>query len=121
MAKFKISKSRINSTDVVVAGTAIARMIANISDMAQFIPARAAASAVLIILQTVQEIDNNKVACYKLARRTANILIDLKNRMAGRWDSAPQALLDNIEEYERLADPLPSFVHLLTHDDNPEY
>ena len=100
MAKIKFSKTRVNSTDVVVAGTAITSMIANIADMMQFIPARAAASAVLIILQTVQEIENNKIACYKLARRSANILLDLKTRMFGRWDSAPQALIENITHFE---------------------
>lgn len=101
MSKFRIVKTRINSKDAIFAATSIASIVSDVADMAQFIPARAAASIVLVILQTVQEIDNNKVACYKLARRSAKILVDLKNRMTGRWDSAPAALISNILEFEK--------------------
>ncbi|EJD04698.1 uncharacterized protein FOMMEDRAFT_153767 [Fomitiporia mediterranea MF3/22] len=102
MSKFKIVKKRVNSTDALVGATSIASIIANVADMAQCIPARAAASVVLVILKTVQEIDNNKITCYKLARRSAKILVDLNTHMAGRWDTAPKALVNNIHDFERV-------------------
>lgn len=101
MAKFKKVQTRVNATDALVAATSVASIIAHVSDMLQFIPARAAASVVLVILRTVQEIDNNKVSVYKLARRSAKILVDLKVRMSGRWDTATKALVENISDYEK--------------------
>ncbi|KAL5498101.1 hypothetical protein ACEPAH_2231 [Sanghuangporus vaninii] len=114
MAKFKVVKTRINATDALVAATSIASIVAHISDMLQFIPARAAASVILVILKTVQEIDNNKVAVYKLARRSAKILVDLKVRMIGRWETAPKALIENIRDYEKVLVCIRDFMQELT-------
>ena len=59
------------ATDALVAATSVASIIAHVSDMLQFTLARAAASVILVILRTIQEIDNNEVSVYKLARRSA--------------------------------------------------
>ncbi|KAL5510984.1 hypothetical protein ACEPAG_3703 [Sanghuangporus baumii] len=114
MAKFKVVKARVNATDALVAATSIASIVAHVSDMLQFIPARAAASVILVILKTVQEIDNNKVAVYKLARRSAKILVELKVRMTGRWETAPKALLENIRDYEKVLIRIRDFMQDLT-------
>jgi hypothetical protein len=69
--------------------------------MVQFTPVRAAAGILLVILQTIQELDANKDACFRLARHAARVLIDLRRRMEGRWDTAPPALIENIRDFER--------------------
>ena len=78
--------------------------------MLQFTLARAAASVILVILRTIQEIDNNEVSVYKLAGRSAKILVDLKVRMSGRWDTAPKALVENIRDYEKY-EVMPTFLY----------
>lgn len=97
----KAIRTRINTKDLLLAVTSIAAVVADVSDMAQFAPTRAAAGVLLVILQTIQEIESNKDSCYKLARRAAKIMLDLKQRMEGRWDSAPKALVENILEFEK--------------------
>ncbi|KAL5478678.1 hypothetical protein ACEPAI_1955 [Sanghuangporus weigelae] len=114
MAKFKVVKTRANTTDALAAATSIASIVAHVSDMLQFIPARAAASVILVILKTVQEIDNNKVTVYKLARRSAKILVDLKIRMTGRWETAPKTLIENIRDYEEVLVCIRDFMQELT-------
>lgn len=97
----KAIRSRIKAKDVVLAATSVAALAANISNMSQFPPAQAAATVLLAILQLVQDIERNKDDCLRLARRAANVLLDLSQRMNGRWDSAPTALVNNILQFER--------------------
>lgn len=66
----------------------------------QFPPASAAVSVLLLILQTIQNIQVNKSACDRLARRAAQILIDIDEQMRGRYHEAPDALLRNLERFE---------------------
>ena len=94
-------RSRINGRDFVVGITSLAAAVASVSDMASFPPARAAAMVILVILQTVQEVQTNKDECFRLARRSAKVLVDLKQRMEGRWESAPAALVESILEFKK--------------------
>ncbi|KAG1823056.1 hypothetical protein EV424DRAFT_1487549 [Suillus variegatus] len=66
----------------------------------QFPPASAAVAVLLLILQTIQNIQVNKSACDRLARRAAQILIDIDEQMRGRYHEAPEALLRNLERFE---------------------
>ncbi|KAI5115691.1 hypothetical protein M0805_009703 [Coniferiporia weirii] len=106
----KVIKSSIKPKDIVLAATSIAAVIADVADMASFPPARAVATVILVILKTVQEMDNNKTSCYKLARRAAKILLDLRRQMEGRWDSGPKALLDNITSFEKTLTSIRDFM-----------
>ena len=96
-------RSRMNGRDFVVGITSLAAAVASVSDMASFPPARAAAMVILVILQTVQEVQTNKDECLRLARRSAKVLVDLKQRMEGRWESAPAALVESISEFKKWA------------------
>lgn len=97
-------RARVTTRDFVVGVTSLAAAVASVSDMASFPPARAAAMVLLVILQTVQEIQTNKDECFRLARRATKILLDLKQRMEGRWESAPAALVENITEFKKCGD-----------------
>ncbi|KAI0061298.1 hypothetical protein BV25DRAFT_1857529 [Artomyces pyxidatus] len=77
-----------------------AQMASNVTNMLQFPPAAAAASLVLTIIQMVADIKTNQNDCYALARRAARLLTDLGRRMEGKWDDAPQALIENIHQFE---------------------
>ena len=97
----RVIRNPIKAREVLFAATAFASVTVDVSDMVQFTPVRAAAGILLVILQTIQEMDANKDACFRLARRAAKILLDLKKRMEGRWENAPRPLIENIEEFEK--------------------
>lgn len=42
----------------------------------------------------------NKAGCIALARRAAQILVDIDHQMKGRWDSAPERLVQNLQKFE---------------------
>ncbi|TDL27145.1 hypothetical protein BD410DRAFT_836216 [Rickenella mellea] len=96
----RIVKTRFTAGDVLNIAATIATLTINVSDMMQFVPVRAAATIVLVILDTIQRIESNKDACFRLARRAARTLMDLKLQMEGKWDDAPKALIDNIARFE---------------------
>ncbi|KIK80862.1 hypothetical protein PAXRUDRAFT_764104 [Paxillus rubicundulus Ve08.2h10] len=63
----------------------------------QFPPATAAISVLLLIFETIQV---SLIGCDRLARRAAQILVDIDNQMRGRWDSAPELLIQNLQKFE---------------------
>lgn len=97
----RIIRTPTKARDILFAATAFASLTVDVSDMVQFTPVRAAASIILVILQTIQEMDANKDACYRLARHAAKVLLDLRRRMDGKWDTAPAALIENIRDFEQ--------------------
>ncbi|OAX35033.1 hypothetical protein K503DRAFT_830922 [Rhizopogon vinicolor AM-OR11-026] len=66
----------------------------------QFPPATAAVSVLLLILETIQSIQVNKSGCDRLARRAAQILLDIEEQMRGRYDEAPEMLVRNLAKFE---------------------
>ncbi|KLO11649.1 hypothetical protein SCHPADRAFT_461161 [Schizopora paradoxa] len=106
----KAIRTKVRPKDVVLAVTSIAAVVADVAEMASFPPVRAAATVLLVILQTIQEIESNKESCHRLARRAARLLLDLKHRMEGRWDTAPKALVENILEFEKVLESIRDFM-----------
>jgi hypothetical protein len=47
-----------------------------------------------------QDVRTNQQDCVRLAQRAAHLLVTLGRRMEGKWEDAPQTLLDNIRELE---------------------
>ncbi len=113
-----------NALDWVVTSSQIA---ANVSAMLPFPPTMAAATLLLAILQIItvsnsfllvlvsnrvtfgpiicahtspQDIKSNQQECFRLAHRAARLLTALGRRMEGKWDDAPESLLENIREFE---------------------
>ena len=50
--------------------------------------------------KSTQEIKSNQQECIRLAHRAARLLTALGQRMEGKWDDAPESLLENIREFE---------------------
>ncbi|KAH8084920.1 hypothetical protein BXZ70DRAFT_567025 [Cristinia sonorae] len=92
---------------VAVATTAITRELA---DMAQFPPAKAAASLLLMIFQTIQSVELNRNECYRLARRCLSLLVDMRDQMEGRWEDAPESLLRNFGKFEETLHEIHAFM-----------
>lgn len=92
--------TRDNALNWVVTTTQIA---ANVSAMLPFPPTMAAATLLLSILQIINDIKANQQECLRLAHRAAHLLTALGRRMEGKWDDAPQSLLENIREFEHAA------------------
>ncbi|KAG2107712.1 uncharacterized protein F5147DRAFT_577531 [Suillus discolor] len=87
----------IDPLQAAITTTAFAR---DLMATMQFPPASAAVSVLLLILQTIQNIQVNKSACDRLARRAVQILIDIDEQMRGRYHEAPGSLLRNLERFE---------------------
>ncbi|KAH9018940.1 hypothetical protein EDB84DRAFT_1566241 [Lactarius hengduanensis] len=86
-----------NALDWVLTSSQIA---ASVSAMLPFPPTMAAATLLLAILQIVNDIKANQQECFRLAHRAARLLTALGRRMEGKWDDAPESLLENIREFE---------------------
>ncbi|KAG6374029.1 hypothetical protein JVT61DRAFT_4667 [Boletus reticuloceps] len=100
----------VDPLQVAVSATALAK---DLLTTLQFPPAIAAVSIVLLMLETVQvsvmekrvlttvqNIQTNKAGCISLARRAAQILVDIDHQMRGRWDSAPERLVQSLQKFE---------------------
>lgn len=86
-----------NALQLAIATTAVAKELAN---MSAFPPAQALVNIILLIFQTVQQVQTNKEGCHRLARRAHRILVDISDQMAGRWETAPELLLKNLKKLE---------------------
>lgn len=93
----KLSLNADTALSAVVATTSITR---DLSELTQFPPAKAAAGVLLVIFQTIQDIQQNRTECYRLARRCLSLLVDIKDQMDGRMEDAPEALLKNLKKFE---------------------
>ncbi|VDB88484.1 unnamed protein product [Peniophora sp. CBMAI 1063] len=72
--------------------------------LSQLIPIPAlsiATSTVLAIIDVVAEVKTNKTECARLAWRASQMLLQLARQMEGKWDTAPSALVGNIQDFEQ--------------------
>ncbi|KAF9219368.1 hypothetical protein BS17DRAFT_789562 [Gyrodon lividus] len=93
----KASGLTVDPLQTAVTTTALAK---DLISTLQFPPATAALSVLLLIFETIQSIQMNRAVCDRLARRAAQILVDIDNQMRGRWDSAPELLIRNLQKFE---------------------
>ncbi|TFK69796.1 hypothetical protein BDN72DRAFT_878230 [Pluteus cervinus] len=91
---------KLTKEDVIHTAIAATSFTKDLSNLSCFPPAAAAISIVSLILQTVQDVQSNKEACHRLARRCARILSDINDQMEGRWDTAPPLLVKNLQNFE---------------------
>ncbi|KAI0351618.1 hypothetical protein OH77DRAFT_1429437 [Trametes cingulata] len=66
----------------------------------QFPPAQAAAGVLLLVFETIQKVEANRDGCYRLAERCLAILMDIRDHMMDRWDSAPPSLIKALSKFE---------------------
>ncbi|KAI0265498.1 hypothetical protein BGY98DRAFT_939525 [Russula aff. rugulosa BPL654] len=83
-----------------------AQIASNVSSMLQFPPTMAATTVLLSVLQIIADVKTNQQDCVQLAQRAARLLMDLGRRMEGKWEDAPQSLLENIRELEARANEM---------------
>ncbi|RDB19620.1 hypothetical protein Hypma_013247 [Hypsizygus marmoreus] len=105
---------RVNTQDVLHIAVSATSLTRELSSMSFFPPATAAVSIVLLILQTLQGVQNNKEACFRLARRCARILLDINDQMVGRWDTAPPTLIKNLERFQDTLTSIHEFMKIQT-------
>ncbi|KAI1790577.1 hypothetical protein LXA43DRAFT_890846 [Ganoderma leucocontextum] len=80
--------------------------------MLQFTPAKAAASILLLIFQTIQHIQTNKQDCHRLARRCLSLLVDMRDQLADHWENAPPSLIKAIKKFEETLQEIYEFMKL---------
>ncbi|TFY73312.1 hypothetical protein EWM64_g10700 [Hericium alpestre] len=97
----RIVKRRVTGSSSLDYAVVAAKLAVDVTGLLQFPPAAAAASIVLTILETIRDVKSNQQDCSRLSRRAARLLVDLANRMEGKWETAPKALIENVRELER--------------------
>ncbi|GJF00383.1 hypothetical protein PsYK624_166700 [Phanerochaete sordida] len=92
-----------NALTIAIAATTASHELAG---LLAFPPVRAASAILLAIFKTIQDMQNNKRECFRLAKRCVTLLADVKAAMDGHWGDAPAALLANLAKFERTLESL---------------
>ncbi|TFY77092.1 hypothetical protein EWM64_g6919 [Hericium alpestre] len=111
----RIVKRRVTGSSSLDYAVVAAKLAVDVTGLLQFPPAAAAASIVLTILETVRDVKSNQQDCSRLSRRAARLLVDLANRMEGKWETAPKALIENVREFERTLVCIRDFMKDMAH------
>ncbi|KAH7905878.1 hypothetical protein BJ138DRAFT_1226523, partial [Hygrophoropsis aurantiaca] len=98
--KFIRTTRKAVGVDPLQAAIAATAFTKDLMSTLQFPPATVAVSILLVILETIQSIQTNRAGCDRLARRAAKILCDIDEQMRGRWESAPEMLIRNLQKFE---------------------
>ncbi|KAI0052477.1 hypothetical protein FA95DRAFT_1325870 [Auriscalpium vulgare] len=78
----------------------LAELAGDFSNMLQSTPAAAAAALLTAVLKTIAAVKVNQEQCLRIGERAARALAALGVQMEGKWDTAPQSLLDNLYALE---------------------
>ncbi|TBU45668.1 hypothetical protein BD309DRAFT_955656 [Dichomitus squalens] len=105
-------RSRLSTDDALSALITASSVTRDLSDMLQFTPAKAAASVLLLIFQTIQTIQTNKHDCHRLARRCLSLLVDMRDQLADNWDAAPPSLIKAMKKFEETLQEIYEFMKL---------
>ncbi|KAJ7073266.1 hypothetical protein B0H15DRAFT_869336 [Mycena belliarum] len=102
--------ARQNSDSVLQLAVSLTALSKDLATMSCFPPATALVGVLLLIMETVQEVQTNQEECNRLARRCATILLNINDQMSGRWDRAPQSLVKNLGRFQETLDSIHNFM-----------
>ncbi|PIL25894.1 hypothetical protein GSI_11647 [Ganoderma sinense ZZ0214-1] len=105
-------RSKFSTDDALNALITASSVTRDISDMLQFTPAKAAASILLLIFQTIQNIQTNKQDCHRLARRCLSLLVDMRDQLADHVESAPPSLIKAMKKFEETLQDIYDFMKM---------
>lgn len=94
-----MSRLRLSATQTLNAALAASLIAKEVGD--SFPPAAAAAGVLFLIFDTIKHLQTNQTQCYRLAKRSLDLLVQIKEQMEGRMDTAPPSLLKNLEKFEK--------------------
>ncbi|OBZ74658.1 hypothetical protein A0H81_05444 [Grifola frondosa] len=94
-------RSKVSGEDALNTVIATRAVIKEIADLLQFTPAKAAASILLMVFETIQSMQSNRSDCYRLASRCLSFLVDLKDAMEGNRETAPESLIKTLARFEK--------------------
>ncbi|TFY79072.1 hypothetical protein EWM64_g4940 [Hericium alpestre] len=63
-------------------------------------PLKGVAAILGRILDTAQKVQGNKAACLRLVRRATTFILSIRDRMDGKWDSAPPGVKEAVDRFE---------------------
>ncbi|KAI0776820.1 hypothetical protein BD413DRAFT_610404 [Trametes elegans] len=107
----KIVKIRRPTVDDALNGLILTSSVTKeIADIMQFPPAQAAAGVLLLVFETIQHVQTSKQDCYRLAQRCLSLLVEMRDQMGGRWDSAPPSLIKALSKYEETVQSIHKFM-----------
>ncbi|KAI0038205.1 hypothetical protein FA95DRAFT_1684715, partial [Auriscalpium vulgare] len=87
---------------VLDAVVTLAQMFGQVGTLVPIPAVSAAATALLGVLDAYTRVQANRDRCFRLAQRAFTILCELQEAMEGKWDDAPQTLLDNVVKFENV-------------------
>ncbi|KAI0742707.1 hypothetical protein C8Q80DRAFT_1221158 [Daedaleopsis nitida] len=101
---------RVTGKDALSALIATSSITREIADLLQFAPAKAAASILLVIFETIKNVQTNRHDCHRLARRCLSLLVEMREQLQGHEESAPPSLLKAITKFEETLDSIRKFM-----------
>ncbi|KAH9948499.1 hypothetical protein B0H21DRAFT_237381 [Amylocystis lapponica] len=90
-----------DALNIAVISASTTQQLANLS---QFPAVSTAASILLAIFQTIQNVQTNKNDCYRLARRCLALLVDIQEQIDGRREDTPESLTNALSKLEGYVD-----------------
>ena len=64
----------------------------------------------------LQQVKSNKDSCLRLARRATVFVLQIRDTMDGKWDSAPPSLKESVDRFESYAPCSPSLGNADDHE-----
>ncbi|RPD77045.1 hypothetical protein L226DRAFT_483343 [Lentinus tigrinus ALCF2SS1-7] len=95
-----VRPSKLTANDALSALIATSSVTREIADLLQFAPAKAAAGILLLIFETVKNVQTNRQDCHRLARRCLSLLVDIRDQLADHAGPIPPRLVKAISKFE---------------------
>ncbi|KAJ7279106.1 hypothetical protein C8J57DRAFT_1502930 [Mycena rebaudengoi] len=99
-----------NANAILQLTISLTALTKDLATMTCFPPTTALVAVLLLIMETVQDVQTNKEDCNRLARRCATMTLNINDQMAGRWDSAPPMLLKNLAHFQETLESIHNFL-----------
>ncbi|KAJ7041231.1 hypothetical protein C8F04DRAFT_1080699 [Mycena alexandri] len=105
----RLAKQNADS-EILQLAVSLTSLTKDLADMSCFPPATAVVCVLLLIMETVQEVQANKEGCNRLARRCATMLLNISDQMSGRWEYAPHSLVKNLVHLQETLESIHIFM-----------
>ncbi|KAA1476686.1 hypothetical protein DENSPDRAFT_524588 [Dentipellis sp. KUC8613] len=110
---FRLFGRRPGASEILPTVTTINQLTYDIADAMQIGPLKGVCAILGRILDTAQKVQGNRDSCLRLTRRATTFILNVRDRMHGKWDSAPQGVKDAVDDFEALLCSISDFMKQL--------
>ncbi|KAI0717740.1 hypothetical protein C8T65DRAFT_571587 [Cerioporus squamosus] len=105
-----VRTGKLTANDALGALIATSSVTKEIADLLQFTPAKAAAGILLLIFETLKNVQTNRQDCNRLARRCLSLLVDIRDQLVDHAGPVPPRLLKAISKFEETLELIHKFM-----------